>query len=122
MQLEQLEVNKDSRGSFVEAFKLPNDGQVSYVIVNPGESRGNHYHERKTEHFLVIYGAAEITVKNRETSDVMNVTLSGYKPMVVTVVPQHTHVITATDEGCIMLIWCDEQFDKNDSDTYGEEI
>lgn len=122
MKLTPLEVKKDTRGSFIEAFKLPNDGQVSYIIINPTESRGNHYHERKTEHFLVIYGAATITSKNRETGDVMNVTLSGYKPLTATIPPNHTHRITATDEGCICLIWCDEQFNKEDADTFPEEI
>ena len=122
MHLEQLEVKRDNRGSLVEAFKLPNDGQVFYVIATPNQTRGNHYHTRKTEHFLVIYGSAEIVVKNRETDDVMKVEVSGFKPMAVTVSPNHTHSITATDEGCIFLVWCDEQFDNKDPDTYPEEI
>lgn len=122
MDLKSREVKKDHRGSLVEAFKFPNDGQVFYVIANPNETRGNHYHERKTEHFLVIYGSATITVKNRETDDVMKVEVSGYKPMEVTVYPNHTHSITATDEGAIFLVWCDEVFNKKDPDTIGEEI
>lgn len=122
MKLEQLTVNKNSSGSFVEAYKLPHDGQVSYLIVNPKETRGNHYHLRKTEHFLIIYGAATITSKNRDTDDVMKVELSGYKPLVATIPPNHTHSLTATDEGCICLIWCDEQFNKEDADTFPEEV
>lgn len=122
MDLTPLTINKDTRGSFIETFKLPNDGQVSYLIVNPHESRGNHYHDRKTERFVCIYGSAEISVRNRETGDVINAKLSGFKPYVVTVVPQHTHSITASDEGCIMLVWCDEIFNKKDPDTYPEEI
>lgn len=122
MNLKPLTVNKNSSGSFVEAYKLPHDGQVSYLIVNPKETRGNHYHQRKTEHFLVMYGAATIVSKNRDTNDVMKVELSGYKPLVATIPPNHTHSLTATDEGCICLIWCDEQYDKEDSDTYPEEV
>ena len=122
MKLEQMQVHKDPRGSFVEAFKLPNDGQVSYIIVNPRESRGNHFHERKTEHFMVIYGSAKITSKNRDTDDVMEATLSGYKPFVATIPPNHTHRLIASDEGCICLIWCDEQYNKGDADTFPEEI
>lgn len=122
MDLQNREVKKDRRGSLVEAFKFPNDGQVFYVIANPNESRGNHYHERKTEHFLVMYGSAVITVKNRDTNDMMRVEVSGYKPMEVTVAPNHTHSITATAEGAIFLVWCDEIFNKDDPDTYPEEI
>lgn len=122
MKLSLLEVKKDTRGSFIEAFKLPNDGQVSYIIINPNETRGNHYHKRKTEHFLVMYGSATIDSRNRKTGDVMSALVSGFKPMTVTIPPNHTHRITATDDGCICIIWCDEQFNKKDADTFAEEL
>lgn len=122
MNLEPLEVKTDRRGSLVEAFKLPTDGMLFYVIANPNETRGNHYHERKTEHFLVIYGSATIQVKDRTTDDSMNIKVGGQKPMVVTVTPNHTHNITADEEGCIFLVWCDEQFNEEDPDTFPEEI
>lgn len=122
MDLKPLEVKKDQRGSLVEAFKLPNDGQVFYVIINPHETRGNHYHKHKTENFLVIYGSAKMMVRDRDSGDVMNVEVSGYKPMVVTVAPNNTHNITATDEGAIFLVWVDEQFNEEDPDTIGEEV
>lgn len=122
MDLQPLEIKSDARGSLVEAYKLPHDGQVMYVIIKPKESRGNHYHTHKTEHFLVCYGSAEIGVKNRATGDVMTVTVSGGRPMSIKIIPDHTHVITASDEGCILLIWCDEQFNPEDPDTFPEEL
>lgn len=122
MQLDKLDTITDYRGTLVEAFKLPRDGQVFYVVIKPHETRGNHYHTRKTERFLVIYGSGEMEVKNRETGDVLKVETNGTKPMLVTVVPDHTHNITATDEGCILLVWVDETFDKDDPDTFAEEI
>lgn len=122
MKLEPLEPKTDNRGTLVEAYKFPHDGQVHYVIVNPSESRGNHYHLRKTEHFVVIYGSAVMQVKNRDTDDVMSVRVSGSKPMLMSIHPNHTHSLTADNEGCIFLVWCDEQFNKNDPDTYMEEI
>lgn len=122
MDLKQLEVKKDSRGSLIEAYKLPNDGQVFYVIANPNETRGNHFHERKTERFLVIYGSAVIESKDRNTGNIMKVEVSGYKPVAVTIPPNNTHRITATDEGAIFMVWVDEVFNKDDPDTIGEEI
>lgn len=121
MQLDKLEMHEDERGTFVEAFKLPNDGQVSSLVINPGETRGNHYHLRKTEHFLVAYGTAEITVKDRETNTLMKVEVSGVNPMVVTVVPNNTHRISS-EEGCVCLIWCNEQYNKDNPDTFPEEV
>lgn len=122
MELSKLEPKSDSRGTFIETYKLPNDGQVSTLVIRPDERRGEHYHLRKTETFVVMYGSAKMAVKDRETDNVMNVSLSGTNPMSVKVIPNHTHYIEATDEGCIVMIWCDEQFDENDPDTYKEEL
>lgn len=121
MDLTNLEVKKDSRGSLVEAFRL-SDGLVFYIVIKPHESRGNHYHLRKTERFLVVYGSAVMGVRNRETGDVMKVETTGMKPLLMSVSPNHTHTITATDEGAICLVWVDERFNPDDPDTYGEEI
>lgn len=121
MDLKQLEVKTDSRGSLVEAFKFPNDGQLFYIKINPNETRGNHYHTRKTERFLVIEGSATIVAKDRKTDNTMNVTVGADKPMVVTISPNHTHYI-ASDRGAIILVWVDEIFNKDDPDTIMEEI
>jgi UDP-2-acetamido-2,6-beta-L-arabino-hexul-4-ose reductase len=122
MQLEKLEIKSDRRGSLVEAFKFPKDGQLFYIIAKPHERRGEHYHTRKTERFLVIYGSAIIESKDRETNDVMKVEVTGARPMSVTIPPNHTHHITATEEGAIFLVWVDELFDKNNPDTIQEEL
>jgi UDP-2-acetamido-2,6-beta-L-arabino-hexul-4-ose reductase len=120
--LQKLEVKSDSRGSLVEAFKFPNDGQLFYVVIKPGESRGNHYHNRKIERFLVIWGSATISVKDRESGNVMKATVTGDDPMVAKITPNNTHNIAATNEGCILLVWVDEIFNPKDPDTIGEEI
>lgn len=122
MELNKLEKNSDFRGTLVEAFKFPNDGQLFYIIVKPNETRGNHYHLKKTEHFLVIYGSAEIFVRDRATENVMKVSVNGSNPLVATVTPNNTHSITASEEGCILLVWSDTQFDEDNPDTYMEEI
>lgn len=122
MNLEALVTKSDDRGTLVEAYKLPNDGQVFYVVAKPGETRGNHYHLRKTEHFLVIYGSGEIVSKDRETGNVMKVEVNGNNPIRATIPPNHTHYITASDEGCMFMVWCDEQFNEDDPDTVMEEL
>lgn len=122
MRLEKLEVKSDYRGDLIEAFKLPNDGLVFYLNIRPNEMRGNHYHLRKTEHFLVVSGTARISIRDKETGTVAHTDLSGGNPIVVHISPNHTHNITAGDGGCLCLVWCDEQLNKEDSDTYPEEI
>lgn len=122
MDLKQLEIKSDSRGSLVEAFKFPTDGQLFYIISPPNETRGNHYHTRKTEKFLVIYGSAHIVSKDRVTNNVMKVEVSGGKPVIVTIPPNNTHYITASSEGAIFLVWVDELFNPEDPDTIKEEL
>lgn len=121
MKLEKLEVKEDKRGSLVEVFKLPNDGQIFYITVNPGEMRGNHYHLRKHEFFCVINGSAVISSKDRETGTVMKVETGGQNPMTVEITPNCTHNITS-DNGCMCLVWTNEQFNPNDPDTFSEEL
>jgi UDP-2-acetamido-2,6-beta-L-arabino-hexul-4-ose reductase len=121
MHLEPLEKKTDERGTLVEAFPFK-PGQVNAIIINPGESRGGHYHLRKTEAFLVVLGSAELAVKNRATGDVLKAEVSGMKPIRATIVPNHTHLITAGPDGCICLVWCDEDFHASDLDTYWEEL
>lgn len=111
MDLNKLELKVDNRGGLVEAFKLPNDGQVFYVKINPGQTRGDHYHVRKTERFLVISGTAEMTINNTTVS------LDGDNPTLITVFPPNNHKIYSKD-GCTVLVWVDEIFNEKDSDTY----
>lgn len=122
MKLEPLDKKEDKRGLLVEAYKFPTDGQVFYVICNPGETRGNHYHLKRTEHFLVIYGSALMMVRDRETGDVMKAEVSGSRPMRITVTPPNTHAIRAGKQGCIFLVWADDIFNPDKPDTIMEEI
>ncbi len=54
---------------------LISDGQViqhlSYFSLNPGKgfARGNHYHQKKTEHFYVISGTVSIDLVDIETHE-----------------------------------------------------
>lgn len=122
MNLETLTKHESKGGSFTEIFHLPNDGQVSCLIIDPNEVRGNHYHERKIEVFTVLYGSATFAVRNRETGNLMKAEVNGSNPMTIAIHPNHTHNVTAGPGGAVIAIWCDEIFDKNDPDTIAEEI
>lgn len=121
MKLEKLDPKTDSRGTFVEAIKLPNDGQVSYLIINPGELRGNHYHLRKIEKFVVVYGTATIICKDLSTGTVMKAEVGDQNPMSIEIHPNNIHAITSK-HGCICMIWCSEQFNEEDPDTFAGEV
>jgi UDP-2-acetamido-2,6-beta-L-arabino-hexul-4-ose reductase len=83
MENKKLEIKSDERGNFVEVFKIPGFGQVSYSTTKPGAIRGNHYHTRKKEIFCVIEGEAKIRQRNRETNEIEEKIVSGSAPELV---------------------------------------
>ncbi len=48
--------HRDYRGDFIELFKKPSDGQISYFSINTKVVRGGHYHNTKVEKFFLISG------------------------------------------------------------------
>lgn len=120
---EYLEKHEDERGSLVEAFKIPNVGQVFYSTSKPGVIRGNHYHKRKIETFCVIEGEAKITLRNRDTNEIEEHKVSGDKPEHVVMKINWTHNIQNTGETEMkLLVWANEVFNPNDPDTYSEIV
>ena len=60
----KLEVNADKRGIFVEMLKNEESGQISFFTAKPGITRGGHFHNTKTEKFLVVNGKARFRFRN----------------------------------------------------------
>jgi UDP-2-acetamido-2,6-beta-L-arabino-hexul-4-ose reductase len=118
-----LKKNVDERGMFVETIKLHSGGQVSFSTTKPGVTRGNHYHTRKIERFIVLQGDALIRLRKAGTSEVLNFTLSGENPACVDIPIWHTHNVTNIGEKeLITQFWINELFDPNNSDTYFEIV
>ncbi len=118
-----LTLHSDSRGALFEALKSENGGQVFLSTTRSGITRGNHFHTRKVERFLVVSGEAEIRLR-RIFSDRVNVfEVSGARPCYVDMPTFHTHSITnvGTSE-LVTLFWANEIFDPNDPDTYPEPV
>lgn len=120
---EKLEIKGDERGKLIEVFKFPNIGQIFYSTTNPGFTRGNHYHNRKIERFCVVEGNALIRLRNRQTNEIKEYTVSGENPEVVEMTLNWTHNIKNIGEGEMkLLVWVNEIFDPNDPDTFFEEV
>jgi UDP-2-acetamido-2,6-beta-L-arabino-hexul-4-ose reductase len=118
-----LKKNEDERGIFVETIKLHSGGQVSFSTTKPGITRGNHYHTRKIERFVVMQGEALIQLRKTGTSEVLNFTLSGENPAYVDMPVWYTHNITNIGKTeLITQFWINEIFDSKDHDTYFEPI
>lgn len=90
---------------------------------HPGITRGNHYHLRKVERFLVIGGEAEIRLRRLFSEEIVSFKVSGRQPVFVDMPTFHTHSITNIGSSELQtLFWSNEIFDPNNADTYAEAV
>jgi UDP-2-acetamido-2,6-beta-L-arabino-hexul-4-ose reductase len=113
-----LPLHADLRGVFVEMLKTQDCGQFSYFTAHAGVTRGGHYHHSKTEKFLVIRGRARFRFRHVNTDKCVELYVSGEKPQVVDSVPGWIHDITNIgDDEMIVMLWANENFDRDHPDT-----
>lgn len=119
-----LKMNYDDRGSFTELLKTEKCGQLSVNISKPGITKGQHWHNSKWEFFIVVSGHGLIQERKIGTDVVLNFEVSGDKIEVVHMLPGYTHNIINLSEtkNLVTLMWANEQFDKNNPDTFFEEV
>jgi UDP-2-acetamido-2,6-beta-L-arabino-hexul-4-ose reductase len=113
----------DPRGMFVEMLKTPDAGQFSYFTAHPGITRGGHYHHTKTEKFLVVKGEALFRFRHLLTNELVELRVGGAIPKIVDTIPGWTHDITNIgNEEMIVMLWANENFDRNNPDTVARKI
>ena len=113
----------DERGFFVELVHTKDSGQVSISTTKPGITRGNHYHHTKVEKFIVVKGTGKFSMRKVGDDKVYDTIVSGDKVQIITIPVGYTHSITNIgDDEMVLMIWCNEIFDKENPDTYYEQI
>ena len=118
-----LNLHTDNRGSFAETAKFKSGGQVSFSTTAPGITRGNHYHTRKSERFIVIKGQAKIEIRRIGTDLKYSFLLNGDRPSFVDMPIWFTHNVTNIgDDDLYTIFWINEEYDSSDPDTYFEEV
>ncbi|WP_407571568.1 NAD-dependent epimerase/dehydratase family protein [Deinococcus altitudinis] len=118
-----LTLHSDSRGSLFEAVKSSNGGQSFISTTHPGITRGNHYHTRKIERFIVTGGRAEIKLRHLFGKDVQTFQVTGEQPCYVDIPTLYTHNITNTGDNILTtLFWTHELFDPAQPDTVAEPV
>ncbi|KAA3652436.1 MAG: NAD-dependent epimerase/dehydratase family protein [Proteobacteria bacterium] len=118
-----LQLHTDNRGSLFEAVKTHQGGQTFLSTTRPGITRGNHFHLRKVERFLVVSGDAEICLRKLFSDEVVRFRVSGAAPCYIDMPTFHTHSITNVGSTeVVTLFWANEIFDPADPDTYAEAV
>jgi len=114
-----LKMNVDNRGSFTEFIKTFDRGQISVNVLNPGITKGNHWHHTKNEKFLVVSGKGVIRFRKINSDEVIEYFVSGNKMVVVDVPTGYTHNIeNLGNTDMVTIIWVNECFDMEKPDTY----
>ena len=115
--------HSDDRGFFSEIIKTEIGGQFSYSTTLPGYTRGNHFHTRKIERFIVLEGRARISLRKIGTDVVHEYYLDGDKPAYVDMPIWYTHNISNIGETpLITSFWINEPYNPENQDTYFENV
>lgn len=114
-----LDTHSDSRGNFTEFIRTQTSGQISFFTAHPGVSRGGHFHDSKTEKFLVISGQAKFRFFNMVSDEYFEIISSDARPEVIETAPGWAHDVTNIGtEILICMLWANERFDSDRPDTY----
>ena len=116
-------MNKDFRGSFTELIRTPDRGQISVNIVKPGIIKGQHWHNTKTEKFIIVSGEGAIRFRKIGSDQRIEYAVDSSQIEIIDIPVGYTHSIENTGEtDMVFLIWCNELFDPENPDTFYEEV
>ena len=120
----QLAPRADSRGSLVEVVRAHGgEGQTFVSTTKPGVTRGEHFHLRKVERFVVLSGRASICLRRMYSKETVRFDVNGDTPVAVDMPTMWAHNITNTGNSDLMtLFWTNQLFDPKVPDTYAETV
>ena len=115
----KLKMHCDDRGSFTEFLKTYKNGQISINVIKPKILKGNHYHNTKVEKFLVVSGSGVIRLKHIISGQVREFYVSSDTMEVIEIPIGYSHNIeNLGKQDLVVVIWCNEIFNKDNLDTY----
>lgn len=119
-----LDRRADARGSFFEVCRSHGGaGQTSFSTTHPGITRGQHFHRRKVERFVVLSGRAQISMRRLFSDEVLVFNVDGVTPQAIDMPTLWTHNITNTgDSELLTMFWTNDIFDPANPDTFAEEV
>lgn len=112
----------DERGTFTELVRAHGGpGQTGVSTTLPGITRGDHFHRRKIERFVVVQGEARIVLRRVLTGERQVIDVTGDEPVAVDMPTLWAHAITNTGASpLVTAFWTNELFDPARPDTHQE--
>ena len=114
----------DHRGRLTEVVRAHGgQGQTFVSTTRPGITRGQHFHLRKVERFVVLSGRARISLRRMFTDEVVSFDVDGDTPVAVDMPTTWAHDITNTGSSELTtLFWTHVLFDPARPDTFPEPV
>jgi dTDP-4-dehydrorhamnose 3,5-epimerase len=120
---------EDKRGSLkkiVMKSQLEENVQIEEVYLlysEKGSVRGNHYHKKTLEYFVIVSGKAKVALKNLDTGTLEEINISSSDNLILKVTPYVVHAFkNEGDLPLIMLAVSSKEYNKLDTDTFIMEI
>ncbi len=126
MKLNTIPKHSDQRGFLIEFIRedenlLNFKGQIYASTISPGDIRGNHYHNEKTEIFCVMKGKLKVLVQQIDSNKINEYILDSNKDELdrILVSPKYAHAfINIGNEEVILLAYGDKVHDHGNPDQY----
>jgi UDP-2-acetamido-2,6-beta-L-arabino-hexul-4-ose reductase len=116
-------VHLSEGAEFIELLKSGRYGQISLNTIQPGITKGNHWHHTKHEKYIILSGLSLIRLRKKFSKEVYEVILDGSKTSVLDIPPGTVHSITNIgDKELITLMWASEIYDSEFPDTFKEDV
>jgi len=117
-------LRSDDRGDLYECLQSYGGRSLVFSSTSrPGVTRGEHFHLRKVERFLVLRGKAVIALRRLFDHAIVRFPVEGGTPAIVDMPTMWVHSITNVGEGDLLtLFWADEILDQESPDTYPEPV
>jgi dTDP-4-dehydrorhamnose 3,5-epimerase len=128
-ELISIQPYEDKRGSLKKILmksQLEGNKQIEEVYLlysENGSVRGNHYHKKTLEYFVIVSGKAKVALKNLDTGILEEINISSSDNLILKVPPYVVHAFkNEEDLPLIMLAISSKEYNKLDTDTFKMEI
>lgn len=116
-------VRSDNRGSLWEIIKSKKSSHLFISTTNKGKIRGNHFHTKKIERFIILHGSAVIKFRHILDKKIYKFTINSKQKCSIDIPTYCTHSLTnKLNEKLITLFYTNEIYDPKKTDTYYEKV
>jgi dTDP-4-dehydrorhamnose 3,5-epimerase len=120
---------EDKRGSLKKIImksQLKENEKIEEVYLlysEKGSIRGNHYHKKTLEYFVVVSGKAKVALKNLNTGTLEELYISAEDNVILKVPPLVVHAFKNEEaQPLIMIAISSKEYNKLDTDTFPMDI